>query len=70
MGRTNQKKLIWDVVVRIGEDTIHDKQYISIKDIADDLNLTYQQVSDLSIGRSKRFDSNFKYQPKIQIKKI
>jgi hypothetical protein len=70
MGRTNQKKLIWDVIVRIGEDTIHDKQYISIKDIADDLNLTYQQVSDLSIGRSKRFDSNFKYQPKIQIKKI
>jgi hypothetical protein len=70
MGRTNQKKLIWDVVVRIGEDTIHDKQYISIKDIAEDLNLTYQQVSDLSIGRSKRFDSNFKYQPKIQIKKI
>jgi hypothetical protein len=70
MGRINQKKLCWGVVVRIGEDTIHNQEYISLSDVAQDLNLTYQQVADISVGRSKKFNSNFKYQPKIEIKKI
>ena len=62
MGRINQKKLCWGVIVRIGEDTIHNQEYISLRDVAQDLNLTYQQVADISVGRSKKFNSNFKYQ--------
>ena len=70
MGRINQTKLCWGVIVRIGEEAIHNQQYISLRDVAKDLNLSYQQVADLSVGRSKKFNSNFKYQPKIEIKKI
>jgi hypothetical protein len=71
MGRTDQKKLCWAVVVRIGEHLVlHRKEYISLGDIADDLNLTYYQVANLSIGRSKQFDGSFKFQPKVEIKKI
>ena len=76
MGRTNQHKLCWKVIVSIrgqgetSDDTIlHNDEYISLRDIAEELNLTYHQVADISIGR-KRFNNNFKYQPKIQIIKI
>lgn len=70
MGRTDQKKLCWEVVVRIGESILHRQEYISLGEIAEELNLTYYQVANLSIGRSKQFDSSFKYQPKVEIKKI
>jgi len=68
MPRVNQTKLCWSVVVKIGEDTIHEGDYISLRDVAEDLNLTYQQVADISVGR-KKFNSKFKYQPKVEIKK-
>mgnify|MGYP001168345597 FL=1 len=70
MGRTNQKKLCYSVLVRIEDHLLHSKDYVSLSDIASDLNLSYQQVADLSVGRSKKFESKFKYQPKIEIKKL
>jgi hypothetical protein len=70
MGRTDQKKLCWEVVVRIGESILHRQEYISLSEIAEELNLTYYQVANLSIGRSKQFEGSFKYQPKVEIKKI
>tara|TARA_R110000787_G_scaffold278689_1_gene388532 strand:+ start:29 stop:250 length:222 start_codon:yes stop_codon:yes gene_type:complete len=70
MGRTNQKKINWEAVVVIDDNIIHQSRYISLTDIANDLNLSYNQVAAISVGRSKRFESEFKYQPKIQINKI
>tara|TARA_R100000306_G_scaffold47878_1_gene45471 strand:+ start:585 stop:857 length:273 start_codon:yes stop_codon:yes gene_type:complete len=70
MGRQNQKKLCYSVLVKIGEHILHDNEYITLYDVARDLNLTYAQVADLSIGRSKKFESKFKYQPKIEIRKL
>ena len=69
MGRTNQQKLCWKVVVSIEDTILHKGEYISLSDVAEDLNLSYHQVADISTGR-KRFDTNFKYQPKVEIKKI
>jgi len=76
MGRTNQRKLCWNVIVSIrgqgetGGDTIlHKEEYISLRDIAEELNLSYHQVADISAGRKKQ-NTNFKYQPIIEINKI
>lgn len=69
MGRTNQKKLCWKVVVSLGDTILHKDEYISLREIAEDLNLSYHQVADISIGR-KRFNTTFKYQPKVEINKI
>ena len=69
MGRQNQKKLCYSVLVKIGEQIIHSEDYISLKDISEDLNLSYQQVANLSCGR-KLNKSNFKYHPLIEITKI
>ena len=41
-----------------------------MSEVAKDLNLPYQQVADISIGRSKRFKTSFKYQPRITIQKL
>ena len=70
MGRTNQSKLCYACAVRIGTTLLHSGNYPTLSSIAKDLGLTYAQVADISIGRSKKFDSNFKYQPRIEIKKL
>ena len=69
MGRTNQKKLCYGVLVKIGDHILHEQDYISLRDIAEELNLTYYQVADISAGR-KKFKTNFKYQPEVHINKI
>ena len=70
MGRQNQKKLCYSVLVMLGDNILHDTKYPTLGDAAKDLNLSYQQIEDLSVGRSKKFMSNFKYQPIIKVEKI
>ena len=69
MGRINQKKICYNCVVKIGDIIIHDQDYISLKDIATELDLTYYQVANISAGRYKE-KTNFKYQPRVSINKI
>lgn len=69
MGRINQTKLCYNCIVKIGELTVHNQDYISLRDIADALDLTYYQVSNISAGRYKH-RTNFKYQPRVEINKI
>ena len=50
---------------------LHSKEYRSLKEIAEDLGLSYQQAADISVGRLKKFvKGSFKYQPTIDIQKI
>ena len=56
---------------RTGENNIlHNENYKSLKDIATDLGLSYQQVADLSSRKEKRKYQEFKYFPKIEINRI
>ena len=70
MGRTNQSKLCYSVLIKLGDQILHKNRYPTLSEVANDLCLTYQQVADISAGRSKKFESKFKYQPKIEIKKL
>ena len=50
---------------------LHSKEYTTLKEIAEDLGLSYQQAADISVGRMKKFkEGGFKYQPSIKIQKI
>ena len=61
----------WRVIVTIDEQTLHDKIYSSFKDIGKELNLSIQQVSDISINRKNKFKNNkFRYAPQIKIDKL
>ena len=61
----------YNVLVYINSQILHNKNYRSLKEIGEDLNLTYQQTADLSIKRSNKFINNkFIYAPTISIKKI
>ena len=58
-------------VVSIGDTQLHHGEYKTLKEIAEDLQLTYQQVADISVGRFRKSDKNiFKYQPQIKIQKL
>lgn len=50
--------------------TLHNRDYNNLKDIANDLGLTYQQVADLSSRKDKKKYQEFKYFPKISIIRI
>jgi len=50
--------------------TLHNKDYKCLKDISEDLGLTYQQVADLSSRKEKKKYQEFKYFPEIKIVKI
>lgn len=50
--------------------TLHNQDYKCLKDIANDLGLTYQQVADLSSRKEKRKYQEFKFFPKIEINRI
>ena len=61
----------YNVLVQIGEQILHNKNYRCLKEIGEDLNLTYQQTADISINRPNKFiDNKFKFAPTISIKKI
>ena len=47
--------------------TLHNRDYNCLRDIANDLGLTYQQVADLSSRKEKKKYQEFKYFPKIEI---
>jgi predicted DNA-binding ribbon-helix-helix protein len=50
--------------------TLHNQDYKCLKDIAEDLGLTYQQVADLSSRKEKKKYQQFKFFPEIKITKI
>ena len=50
--------------------TLHNQDYKTLKDIANDLGLTYQQVADLSSRKEKKKYKVFKFFPKIEINRI
>ena len=52
------------------ENILHNKNYKTLKEISSELGLTYQQVADLSSRKQLKKYQEFKYFPKIEIKRI
>ena len=50
--------------------TLHNKDYNNLKEIGEDLGLSYQQVADLSSRKDKKKYQQFKYFPNIDIIRI
>jgi len=50
--------------------TLHNQDYKCLKDIAEELGLTYQQVADLSSRKEKKKYQQFKFFPEIKITRI
>ena len=50
---------------------LHNQDYQTLKDLADDIGLSYHIVADLHSGRRKENKrQQFKFQPKIEIRRI
>tara|TARA_R100000278_G_scaffold47110_1_gene40843 strand:+ start:361 stop:579 length:219 start_codon:yes stop_codon:yes gene_type:complete len=62
-------KIYYDIGENTGV-TLHNQDYKCLKDIAQDIGLTYQQVADLSSRREKKKYQEFKFFPKIEINRI
>ena len=65
-------KFYYSCVVRVGTNLLHSKYYPNLSAVAQDLGITYAQATDiyLKLGRINLFNNNFKYQQRVDIKKI
>ena len=64
---------VLETKLKLAQDIIryNDSLLYNLREIANELSLTYQQVADISVGRYKKFNkSSFKYQPQVSIQKI
>jgi hypothetical protein len=52
-------------------EILHNKDYITLRDISDDIGLSYSIIADISSGRKKNQKyNNFKFMPKIKITRL
>tara|TARA_R110001592_G_scaffold153_4_gene902 strand:+ start:695 stop:859 length:165 start_codon:yes stop_codon:yes gene_type:complete len=50
---------------------LHNQDYKSLKDLAEDIGLSYNIIADLHSGRRKENKrKDFRFQPKIEISRI
>lgn len=50
---------------------LHNQDYLTLKDLADDIGLSYPIVADIHTGRRKdNKRKTFRFQPKIEISRI
>ncbi len=57
--------------VNINGECVHNKNYKTLSEISNDLNLSYSQVADYSSGRVKRrLTNHFKFHPIVSITKL
>ena len=67
--KTNKK--CWSVIIKQGDIELHNNQYSTLKEAADELGLTYSQICELGPnGRNKKRAIHFKFMPDIQITKL
>tara|TARA_R110001599_G_scaffold335717_1_gene552963 strand:- start:387 stop:665 length:279 start_codon:yes stop_codon:yes gene_type:complete len=61
----------WNCKIIQQNNELHNKDYLTLKEIADEIGLSYYIVADISSGRktSKNY-SKFIYQPIIKISRI
>ena len=65
------KKNCFNCKITQMNNVIHDKDYTTLKEIADYIGLSYNQIADISSQRIKSNKYNkFKYFPKIAINRI
>ena len=65
------KKNCWNCKITLQKIELHNKDYLSLKDLADDIGLSYSIIADISSGRKKNKKyTNFIYQPVIEINRI
>lgn len=68
---SESKKLCWRVIISIGDNELHNKEYTTLKIASTDLGLSYSQICDLKPnGRNKGKAIAFKFYPKIEIIKL
>jgi len=60
------------VEIKFNDNIIHTDKYRSLREIATELGMTYQQVADINCGRfnPKFINKDFLFQPKIIIQRI
>tara|TARA_R110000803_G_scaffold40122_6_gene86480 strand:+ start:6937 stop:7185 length:249 start_codon:yes stop_codon:yes gene_type:complete len=57
--------------IHLNGDLIHDEDYPTLKDISNDIGLSYNIIADISSQRKKNHAYNkFKYQPIIDIQRL
>ncbi len=63
--KSTTQKDIWNVRMILDGNETYNKNFKTMTEIAEDLGMSYNQVSDLKCKRSKRKQIRFKFSPEI-----
>ena len=64
-------KKVWNCSINVAGNELHNKDYTTLQELANDLGLSYSQAYELAPnGRVKKTTNNFKYKPNINITRI
>ena len=61
-------KICWKLIISVDDNIILEKEYRTLRDVASDLDLSYNIVSEMSLGRKK--NRNGRYEPKYSFSRI
>lgn len=62
------KKLCWNLIISIDGNIIKEQKYRTLKDISNELNLSYNIVSEMAMGRKKNKSGTF--EPQYSFKRL
>ena len=54
-------KICWNLIIKLNEEILLDKEYKTLKDISDELQISYNIVSEMVLGRKK--NKSGRYEP-------
>jgi len=64
-------KKCWRIIIKQGENILHNEDYTTLKVASNDLGLSYSQLVELGPnGRKQKKISNFKFHPHIEVTKL
>jgi hypothetical protein len=66
----NTKKVCWSLKIYYPDYVVKEGTYTTLQDVADDLGLSYNQVSEMTNKGRNKTKSKYSFYPTIDLKKI
>ena len=61
-------KICWKLIIELNDEVVLDKEFKTLKDVSNELGISYNIVSEMVLGRKK--NKSGRYEPKYTFSRI
>ena len=61
-------KICWKLIIELNDEVVLDKEFKTLKDVSNELGLSYNIVSEMVLGRKK--NKSGRYEPKYTFSRL